>query len=95
MPSEDIVKLKEVYKGFENYVIKYLLKNLEKVIENESGKSYIKDLDPKDSCWSFIITSITLLCSSLMSGKLKFYCRSTIGKMLVKMQVFLIETQYS
>nr|XP_047123873.1 E3 ubiquitin-protein ligase HERC2 isoform X1 [Hydra vulgaris]XP_047123877.1 E3 ubiquitin-protein ligase HERC2 isoform X2 [Hydra vulgaris] len=68
VPSDDVIKLKEVYKGFENYVIKYLLKGLERVIDNHSEEQGIKDADFNDSCWSYIITSITLLCSSLMSG---------------------------
>lgn len=72
VPQDDVDKLRDVFHGFENFALKSLLDELDAIkdMQNEEEiNGHIRE----------IILSLTLLCSSLMSGKfrcwveLKFY----------------------
>ena len=66
VPQDDVDKLRDVFHGFENFALKSLLDELDVIKDMQSEEEingHIRE----------IILSLTLLCSSLMSGKFMYY----------------------
>lgn len=62
VPQDDVDKLRDVFHGFENFALKSLLDEIDAI------KDFQKEEDINEHIRE-IMLSLTLLCSSLMSGK--------------------------